>query len=294
MSAQSVLFDAPGPRARRNAWIANGVGILLLAGIAVVVLTRLGEKGQLDPDKWLPLFTSRSWLNFFLPGLQNTLVAALYAIVLALAFGLLFGLGRLAPLAPVRWVCGTVVEFFRAVPVLMMMIVIYLGLGFSRVVDASLVPLIAVVGGLTLYNGAVIAELVRSGVFGLPRGQKEAAYAVGMTHGQSLRVVELPQALLAMLPSLVSQFVVILKDSALGSWVTYGELLQFSRQLGTSDGNLLQTLLTAAVIFIVINYVLTRAAQYLASRISRRTAARTTAAPPAVLAGSARGTAGAA
>ena len=166
-----------------------------------------------------------------------------------------------------RAVSGTIVEFFRAVPVLLMMIFFYLGLGQLQILDPSDVPLVAVVLGLTFYNGSVFAELVRSGVHGLPRGQREAALAVGLRDGQSLRLVEVPQALIAMLPAIASQLVVILKDTALGLIVTYPELLDAARRFGSGNGNILQALVVAALIFIVINYGLTRLADLLAGRV---------------------------
>ena len=140
-------------------------------------------------------------------------------------------------------------EFFRAVPVLLMMVFAYFGyFATSNLVPNVHAPLAAVVTALTLYNGAVIAELVRSGVRSLPKGQREAAAAVGMTSTQSLRLVEVPQALIAMLPSLLSQFVVILKDSALGYLIGFFELLQYARQLGSGQGNILQTLFVALLV----------------------------------------------
>lgn len=271
----AVLFDTPGPRAKRRIAIANVLGAVLGLGIIGFVLWKLGTEGQLDSSLWSTLFTSNAWRNFFLPGLQNTIVAALYAVVLAMAFGLFFGLGRLAPYAPVRWIAGAVVEFFRAVPVLIMMIALWLGLGFAKVLPAASVPLVAVVVALMLYNGAIIAELVRSGVHGLPKGQREAALSVGMTHDQSLRLVQLPQALLAMLPSLVSQFVIILKDSALGYMVTFNEFLQLSRQLGAGNGNMLQALVLCAAVFIVLNWILTKSADRVATLLSSRTSGET-------------------
>lgn len=267
----SVLFDSPGPRARRRILLANLAGLVVFLGLVALALWRLGSEGQLEPERWRTLVTSNAWLYYFLPGLRSTLIAAAYAVVLAMGFGLFFGLGRLAPYRWVRWLAGTVVEFFRAVPVLLMMIALWLGLSFGKVLPAQDVPLVSVVVALMLYNGAVIAELVRSGVHGLPAGQREAAAAIGLTHNQSLRLVELPQALLAMLPSLVSQFVIILKDSALGYLITYNELLQRSRQFGAANGNMLQSLLVCAVIFIIINWLLTRLAGWVARRLSSRT-----------------------
>ena len=202
------------------------------------------------------------------------LKAAGLAIVTSVVFGLVFGMGRLSGLAPVRWVCTVIVEFFRAVPVLLMMIFFYLWLGGLGVVSPRQLPLYAVVLGLTLYNGSVIAELVRSGVQQLPRGQGEAGLALGLSRAQVLRIVQLPQALVAMLPSLLSQFVVILKDTALGYIITYPELLAAARRLGSAH-SMLQALLMAAALFIVINVLLTALAGWVSRWLSSRTSGRT-------------------
>lgn len=277
MSA-SVLFDSPGPKGRRNIAIMNAIGLLLALALVAVILMRFGQEGQLEASRWTSLFTANAWRNYFIPGLRTTLLAAVYAVVLALAFGLAFGLGRLAPYRWIRIICGVTVEFFRAVPVLIMMIALWLGLGYAKLdfIPSARVPLVAVVVALMLYNGSIIAELVRSGVHGLPKGQREAAAAIGMTHNQSLAYVQLPQALLAMLPSLVSQFVIILKDSALGYIITFNEFLQLSRQFGAANGNMLQALILCAVVFIIINWMLTKFADWVARRLSHRTSARTT------------------
>ena len=178
--------------------------------------------------------------------------------------------GRLSGLAPLRRVCDVVVEFLRAVPVLLMMIFLYQFFSKSTPMEAAQAPFAAVVVALTLYNGSVIAELVRSGVFGLPKGQREAALAIGLTPSQSLRSIEIPQALVAMLPALLGQFVVILKDSALGYIIGYTDLLANAQRLGAGAGNMLPALLVTAAIFIGINMLLTFTAQ----RLSRLLGAR--------------------
>lgn len=271
----SVLFDVQGPRAKRVTMILNVVAVLVVAVLVWLVLQKLGEQGQLEPAKWSALFTDRTWSNFLIPGLVSTLKAAALAVVGSVVFGLIFGLGRLSGLWIVRAVSTVVVEFFRAVPVLVMMIFFYLGLARTGLIQPSNTPFWAVVIALILYNGSVIAELVRSGVYQLPKGQREAGLAVGLTPSQTLRSILLPQALTAMLPSLVSQFVVILKDTALGYIITYPELLASARRLGSGDGNILQTLLLAAVVFMIINSVLTFVAGRLSRLLSYRTAGKT-------------------
>ena len=280
MSAQDVLFDAPGPRGRRRIVIGNVIAALVVVGVAAWVLLRLGDKGQLAGAMWQPFLTGRAWQSYIIPGLRSTLQAAGLAIVGSIVLGLLLGLGRLATLGVVRAVCGAVVEFFRAIPVLLMMIFFWLGLANVPSIPRGQLPLVAVVLALVLYNGSVVAELVRSGVHGLPRGQREAALATGLTHRQSLQSVEVPQALIAMLPSVVSQLVVILKDTALGYIITYPEMLSNGRRLGVQEGNVVPSLIVIAVIFIVINYTLTWVAGRLSRRLGSRTAGTARAEPP--------------
>ncbi|GAA1703656.1 amino acid ABC transporter permease [Propioniferax innocua] len=280
MSAQpTVLFDAPGPRGRRNILLLNIVGVLLVVGLIVKVLVDLAQKGQLAGHLWINAINGAAWQDYLLPGLQFTLQAAAISVATSLVFGLAFGFLRLAPFAVIRWGASIIVEFLRAVPVLVMMVFLYTALAqVSRTTGAIAAedsPYYAVIIGLTLYNGSVIAELIRSGVNGLPKGQREAASAIGMTRNQSLLLVEVPQAITAMMPSLLSQIVIIIKDSALGYLIGFYELLQYSRQLGSGQGNMLQALVVAALVFIVLNTVLTLVARWLAGRLSSRTSGAT-------------------
>jgi glutamate transport system permease protein len=275
VNEQDVLFDAPGPRARRLIAVGNAVAVVLLLVLAGVVIRSLWTQDQLTAEKWSPFLTSDVWLYNILPGLRGTLVSAAISIVTSLAFGVAFGTGRLSHVAAVRAVSTTVVEFFRSVPVLLMMVFFWLFLGSLHVIPGEQLPLTAVVIALTLYNGSVVAELVRSGVHGLPRGQREAGLAVGLSPSQTLRAVLLPQALVAMLPSLISQLVVILKDSALGYIISYMELLRQARQIGTTYQDLIPSLMVVAAIFIVLNYTLSRLAELAASRLQRRTTGST-------------------
>lgn len=287
MSAPAVLFDALGPRGRRRIMIVNVAALIAVALVVGIVLWRLWEQGQLQPHLWINALNGTAWQHYLLLGLQFTLQSAVIAVVTSLLFGLVFGFLRLMPFAPLRVICMIIVEFFRAVPVLVLMVFFYffysLVIAEQGLMDSRDAPYFAVITGLTLYNGAVIAELVRSGVRSLPKGQREAAYAVGMTEGKSLRLVEIPQALVAMMPSLVSQFVIILKDSALGYIIGFAELLRYSRQLGSGYGNILQALTVAAVIFILLNFLLTWLAQILSRRLSSRTAGVTAVENPGVV-----------
>lgn len=269
----SVLFDAPGPRSRRRILLFNIAGaIVLIVGLAWVAYM-LAQRGQLSPQKWVPFVQAQTWTTFLIPGIIATLQAAAVSVVTANLFGLIFGMGRLSTNRLFRALAGATVEFFRAVPVLLMMIFFYFLFSKSGIMPPTNAPFWAVVCALTLYNGAVVAELVRSGVLNLPSGQSEAGLAVGMTSGQVLRSILMPQALVAMMPSMLSQLVVILKDTALGYLITYSELLRQARLVGTSFQNLVPALIVAAVLFIAINYALTALAHYVSTHVRGRTAA---------------------
>ncbi|WP_327304223.1 amino acid ABC transporter permease [Streptomyces sp. NBC_01298] len=270
----SVLYDAPGPKAKARNWIYSGIFLVVAAAVAWWVLSALADKNQLEADKWSPFFTGEVWTTFLLPGLGETLRAGAISMLIALPLGALLGMGRLSDHAWVRSIVGTWVEFFRAIPVLMLMLfgsafyVQYTG------VDSEVRPLYAVVTGLVLYNSAVIGEIVRAGVESLPKGQTDAAKAIGMRKGQVMTYVLIPQAVTAMLPALVSQLVVILKDTAIGGAVLgLAELLTQYRQISANFSNTIPTLIVIAAIYIAVNFALTSFASWMEGRLrkSKRT-----------------------
>ncbi len=272
MSAQaSVLFDAPGPRARARHRVIALAGGLALAGVLAFLLFRLGDpaNNQLAPQMWLPFLDPVAWTSYLLPGVVGTLTAAAISVVLSIVFGLLLGIGRLVEHRWIRWACGAFVEFFRSVPVLMMMLFAYYAGLYVLRIGGAVLPLFGVVVGLTVYNSCVLAELVRSGVNALPAGQRESGLAIGLTPLQTLTTILLPQAITAMLPSMLSQLVVILKDSALGTMISYLELLHAGINLATVFANLIPTLIVLAVIYILINAALTRVAAVVEQRLRR-------------------------
>lgn len=289
MSAQAVLFDAPGPKARARHRVLSVVGALAIVGLLYAVGSRLAATGQLDAAKWTPFFTGSAWTAYLIPGLIGTLTASVLSVVLAGIFGLILGIGRLSMQRWIRIVCGIVVEFFRAVPVLLMMFFAFNIYSRNGVFLPTINPLAAVVTALTLYNGSVIAELVRSGVHSLPKGQSEAGLSIGLTPQQTLVSIQLPQALVAMLPALMGQLVVVIKDSALGYGITYMELLNQSKTLGSAYANTVPAYMVAAVLFILLNYSMTKLAGLVESRLRKRpiTAAPLTTTMPNIVQGSA-------
>lgn len=269
----SVLFDQPGPKSQKTIRIVNWIAGIVFVIAIVLVLMRLHNppdgENQLSWDLWKPALDAEAWTDFYLPGLWATVKATVLAVVGSVVFGLLFGMGRVMPGVITRVVSGAIVEFARAVPVLLLMIFFWRWFAFMGMSSPAYW---VVVLALVIYNGSVVAELVRSGVGNLPNGQREASLALGLTRTQSLIEVEVPQAIIAMLPAAVTQLVVVLKDTALGSIIMYTDLLQESRRLGSMYFNILQTLVVAAVIYFIACWLLSRLAEWLPGRMQRHTA----------------------
>ncbi|MEV6055049.1 amino acid ABC transporter permease [Streptomyces sp. NPDC052107] len=269
----SLLYDAQGPRAKRRNILYTALFIVALAAVVWWVYTSLDDKNQLDWPLWKPFFTgTEAYSTYIWPGLQNTLKAAALAMVIALPLGAVLGIARLSDHVWVRVPATIVVEFFRAIPVLVLMI--FGNELYSQYTNVSSDdrPLYAVVTGLVLYNASVLAEIVRAGILALPKGQSEAALAIGLRKGQVMRLILLPQAVTAMLPAIVSQLVVIVKDTALGGAVlTFPELLASANTMsGYYGANTIASFTVVAVIYVIINFSLTSFASWLEGRLRRR------------------------
>lgn len=282
-TGSAVLFDAPGPVTRRRVRIFSVLAGLV--GLAVVwwAASRLADQRQFTQEKWAPLFDPSNsdfpdvW-NLIGGGLRNTLTAAVLAIVLSLAIGTVIGVARLSAGTVTRLPVIVFIEFFRGLPVILTIyltskLLPALGIDVSGLPGGELLWFLVI--GLTAYNCVIFAEIIRSGVVSLPKGQREAALATGLTNGQSLRLVLLPQAFRVMLPAIISQIVVVLKDTSLIAILGgYIELLKQGGLLIQNLNNPIQTYLLIAVIFILINYTLSKFAEWVQRRVSRTTSGK--------------------
>lgn len=266
----SVLYDTPGPRARQRNILLSVVFFVLLALLLWWIWQTLDDKGQLTSAMWKPFVQGDTWTTYLFPGLGNTLKAAALAMVIALPLGAVFGIARLSDHRWVRVPSAVVVEFFRAIPVLLLML--FANELYSRYTNVTSEdrPFYAVVTGLVLYNASVLAEVVRAGILSLPRGQTEAAYAIGLRKTQTMTSILLPQAVTAMLPAIVSQLVVIVKDTALGGvMIGYNELLNSRSTLAANFANVIPSFIVVAAIYIVVNFILTSFASWLEGYLRR-------------------------
>jgi glutamate transport system permease protein len=264
-----VLFDVPGPKANARHKIMAVIGIAAVLAALVYVAMRFIATDQ---------FTARrlDWVNYkqiqlsLVEAIGNTLSAFAAGAVLALAFGAIFAAARLSDHAWLRAPAAVIVEIFRAIPLVIMMFFFYYGLPVAGV---KLSAFTAVVLSLMLYNGSVLAEVFRAGINSLPKGQSEAAYALGMRKTQVMTFVLLPQALRAMMPTIISQLVVLLKDTALGFLITFEELLRWGTRIGGDAVNfgrpMISVMIVVALIYIGLCLLLAWLANYLEKRNRR-------------------------
>ena len=255
----SILFDVAGPRARARHRIYTVVAVLVLAAFVVFVGLRMSSTGQLAYEKWEPFLTPTFLMALLVDGLLKTLQMAFSAVLLAVVFGLVFGMGKLSEHAWVRWPCWAVVEFFRAVPVLLLMIYIFFTYGAGANGFGSYW---SVVIALTLYNGAVLAEVFRAGIQAVPRGQGEAAYAIGMRKYQVMLSILMPQGVKIMLPAIISQCVVALKDTSLGYVILAPGLTRVGKAIFLEFQNQVQAAIVLALLYVLVNLALTAVATW--------------------------------
>lgn len=276
MSSASVLFDAPGRRGRLRNNLLTAVSGVLMAAVVVWAVLKLDEKGQFDGKIWEPFLTAEVWEGYLIPGLIGTLSAAVLGAVFALVFGAVFGIARMSDHRWIRVPAGVVVELFRAIPLLLL--IFFIWFLSPNVFGGGDYALFAIVLALTLYNGSVLAEVVRAGIQAIPKGQSEAGYAIGLRKGGVMRLILLPQAITAMMPAVVSQLVVLLKDTALGYFIVYTDLLNmgFKTLPSAYPGTKLSAAVVIGVIYIAMAMALSAFATWLEqrSRRSRKTAAK--------------------
>lgn len=266
----SVLFDAPGPKARARYRIFGVVTALVIIAIIGFIVLRFAQSGQFDEKKW-HLFTFPLVQQAIIQSVGATLSAFATAAVLSLVLGVFLAFGRLSDRRWISLPCYGFTELFRAIPLLILMMIFYygvppLGLGIT------ITPFAAVVAGLVLYNGSVLAEVFRAGIESLPRGQSEAGYAIGLPKSAVMTNILLPQAVRSMLPVIISQLVVILKDTALGFIVTYNEILFQAKYFGSQaqyGSPIIPSAIIAGVLYVGMCLILAGIAKWLESRMRR-------------------------
>ena len=258
-SLEDILFGAPSPQARRVTQVASLIAAALLLALAAGIALRFHSAGQLEARFWEFFAWPTTWA-FLAKGLLGTLASSAMAAVIALTLGLVLLAGRLARPRLVRWPSVAVIEFLRGTPTLLLIYVCFLVLPAAGIKLSTYWMLTLPIG---LSTAAVVAEVYRAGVLAVPRGQTDAARSLGLTEVQVFRFVVFPQALRYIVPALVAQLVIVVKDTTFGYIVTYGELMQNAKVLIANYHALVPVYLVVAVLYCLVNYAISRASRRL-------------------------------
>jgi glutamate transport system permease protein len=263
MSRPNTLYEAPGPVGRMRQRIFSVVSALTVCALLAAIGVRLEASGQFDADKWA-IFFHWGTAKFLFDGLVSTIFAAGCSALVAFAMAFPLALGRLSKRPWISRLAGAYIEFFRAIPLLLLILFMVIelpALGFDWPALGFLVFAMA------LHHSALTAEVVRAGILSLPRGQREAALALGMRPWQAMLHVVLPQALRSMLPALISSVLAIVQDTSLGYVIPYDELLHRSQDVSSYAP---QSLLQAAFIVTMMYGVVSAVLLYLKRWVTRR------------------------
>ena len=256
---EDVLFGDLTHKAQAITRVVSvGVAAALLVLIAAIVY-RFQDAGQFAGRLWEFFAWKTTWV-FLGKGLLGTLASAAAAAVIALVLGLVLLVGRLSRLRIVRWPAVAVIEFLRGVPTLLLIYVCFLVLPSLGIKLSAYWMLTLPVG---LSTAAVVAEVYRAGVLAVPRGQTDAARALGLSKAQVFAYIVFPQAFRYIVPALVAQLVIVVKDTTFGYVVTYGELMQNAKVLIANYRSLVPVYLVVAVLYCLVNYAISRASQRL-------------------------------
>lgn len=270
LSMRDALYEAPGPKMRAKIRVGTAITAVLVAALLGFVVYQFWVTGQLDPRYWSFFLNGSTWA-FLFAGFKGTLSVALTAGAIALVLGLGLMLGRTSGIRWLSAICRVVTDFFRGVPSLLLIYFFFLvvpqyGIKMSSFWMITLPVALAASG--------VLAEVFRAGVNAVPRGQTEAALALGMRPFRVMLKIVLPQAIRYVIPSLISQLVVVVKDTTVAYVVSYPDMLQNARVLITNYDALVSTYLVVAIIYILLNYAINQLSVYVARRSGTRVVSR--------------------
>lgn len=261
-SIRDVLYETPGPKARKRIAIATAISLVMLAALLFAVVRQFYITGQLNSKYW-GFFTKYSTWRFLGRGLAGTLKVALMAGLIAFISGLLLMLGRIRGSRIVRGISTVLIEFSRGVPTLLFIYFFFL---IAPQFGLKLPAFWKIAIPVAISASGVVAEVLRSGVNAVPKGQTEAALSLGMSEGSAFFKIVFPQALRYVIPALISELVIVLKDTTFAYVVNYADLMQNARVLISNHDALLSVYLIVAVIYIIINYILNKVSVVIARR----------------------------
>ncbi|SFG77589.1 amino acid ABC transporter permease [Oribacterium sp. WCC10] len=262
LTVRDMLYETPGKETRKKTAVATVVSLLVIMVFLCYIVKLFSESGQLDSRYWF-FFTKLTTWKFLFEGILGTLEASLLAGTSALAIGFVFMCMRICVYKPLNYIGIALVEFTRGVPTLLFIYFFFLdvpkmGINLPTVWRISLPVAISASG--------MVSEVLRSGVNAVPKGQREAALSIGMREINVFLKIIFPQAVRYIIPALVSDLVIVVKDTTFSYILSFPDLMQNAKVLISNYDALLSVYLVAGVIYILINYFLNRISVSLAKR----------------------------
>lgn len=272
-SIRDLLYEPPGPAARKRIHIGTGLAAAAIAAMIALIVRQFAVTGQLTDRYWSFFAKATTW-RFLGEGLLTTLEAAVTGAAIAFVLGFLLMRGKLRKNRPMRFISSALIEFTRGVPTLLFIYFFFLivpqtGWKLSAFWKITLPCAISACG--------VVAEALRSGVNAVPRGQTEAALSLGLTDARLFYKVVFPQAIRFVIPSLIAELVIVLKDTTFAYIVTCADLMQNAKVLISNYDAMLSVYLVVAVLYILINWLLNRLSDRLAAVSGKTEAGRSAA-----------------
>ena len=261
-SIRDILYEAPGPKTRKRIAIATTVSLVALAALLFVIIRQFYITGQLSARYW-SLFTRYTTWRFLGRGLAGTIEVALMSSVVTFAGGLVLMLGRISRSRVLRGISTVLIEITRGIPTLLFIYFFFL---LAPQFGLKLPAFWKITLPVSISAAGVVAEVLRSGVNAVPKGQTEAAVSLGMRSGSVFFKIVFPQGFRYVIPALIAEIVIVLKDTTFAYVVNYADLMQNAKVLISNYDALLSVYLVAAVIYILINFLLNKLSVAIAKR----------------------------
>lgn len=259
---RDFLYEPPGPHSRRRIQAGTAISLVALVALIYMVIRQFAVNGQLAARYWSFYGKVTTW-KFIGQGLAGTVEVALAAGAIAFVLGLLLMLGRRSRYKVLNVISVVLVEFSRGVPTLLF---IYFFLLVVPQLGIQLPSFLRITIPVAISAAGVVAEVLRSGMNAVPHGQTEAALSLGMTDWHAFRKIVFPQGMRYVVPALISEMVIVLKDTTFAYVINYADLMQNAKVLISNYDALLSVYLVVALIYILINYALNQLAAYVERR----------------------------
>ena len=219
--------------------------------------------------------TLEKYNQFFLEGVQNTLIIAVFTVLIGTILGIFMAMAKLSGFKPLSWLATAYIEFFRGTPLMVQLMFIFYGLPMIGITFPD-VPFIenfqrfaAGIVAMSLNSCAYVAEIIRSGIQAVDPGQMEAARSLGFRKSQSMTLVVLPQAVRNILPALGNEFVTVIKESSIVSVIGIADLMYRTNGVKAKNYKTLECLFIAAILYFVLTFISSRVIALVERRMRR-------------------------